>query len=180
MVTQFTAGACNLRLMSKDELEAHLISIRERLPRTPDTIGIGLAGVRLQADLEILITTVGRVWPGIPCMPSDDLMTAMETVKWPESCPTQILVLSGTGSCFLGRTRGGQELKIGGMGHILGDRASASDIAQTALREVMAQYDNSEIWSSLGVGILTHLQFCLLYTSPSPRDQRGSRMPSSA
>ena len=27
---------------------------------------------------------------------------------------------------------------------------------------------------------LTHLIFCLLYTSPSPRDQRGSRMPSSA
>ena len=24
------------------------------------------------------------------------------------------------------------------------------------------------------------LEFCLLYTSPSPRDQRGSRMPSSA
>ena len=24
------------------------------------------------------------------------------------------------------------------------------------------------------------LRFCLLYTSPSPRDQRGSRMPSSA
>ena len=25
-----------------------------------------------------------------------------------------------------------------------------------------------------------HLYICLLYTSPSPRDQRGSRMPSSA
>ena len=25
-----------------------------------------------------------------------------------------------------------------------------------------------------------HYQCCLLYTSPSPRDQRGSRMPSSA
>ena len=25
-----------------------------------------------------------------------------------------------------------------------------------------------------------HISFCLLYTSPSPRDQRGSRMPSSA
>ena len=25
-----------------------------------------------------------------------------------------------------------------------------------------------------------HLSSCLLYTSPSPRDQRGSRMPSSA
>ena len=27
--------------------------------------------------------------------------------------------------------------------------------------------------------VLQHM-FCLLYTSPSPRDQRGSRMPSSA
>ena len=27
---------------------------------------------------------------------------------------------------------------------------------------------------------LTHIRGCLLYTSPSPRDQRGSRMPSSA
>ena len=26
----------------------------------------------------------------------------------------------------------------------------------------------------------THIYACLLYTSPSPRDQRGSRMPSSA
>ena len=27
---------------------------------------------------------------------------------------------------------------------------------------------------------LTDFKVCLLYTSPSPRDQRGSRMPSSA
>ena len=27
---------------------------------------------------------------------------------------------------------------------------------------------------------VTHIMVCLLYTSPSPRDQRGSRMPSSA
>ena len=29
-------------------------------------------------------------------------------------------------------------------------------------------------------GCFPHLHCCLLYTSPSPRDQRGSRMPSSA
>ena len=63
VITQFTAGPCNLRLMSKDQLETHLVSIRERLPKIPDAIGIGLAGVRQQADLEVLITTVGRVWP---------------------------------------------------------------------------------------------------------------------
>ena len=37
---------------------------------------------------------------------------------------------------------------------------------------------------SLAVGILSRVNIevegCLLYTSPSPRDQRGSRMPSSA
>ena len=158
VITQFTAGPCNVRLMSQNDLEAHLRSIRERLPRVPDAIGIGLAGVRQQADLETLVAKLGRVWPGVPCTPSDDLMTAMETEVWPEDCPTQILVLSGTGSCFLGRTRDGQELKIGGMGHVLGDRASACDIAQTALREVMAHYDNEEVWSALGVGILAQLQ----------------------
>ena len=30
------------------------------------------------------------------------------------------------------------------------------------------------------IGLLIYLSACLLYTSPSPRDQRGSRMPSSA
>ena len=29
-------------------------------------------------------------------------------------------------------------------------------------------------------GVVAMLEHCLLYTSPSPRDQRGSRMPSSA
>ena len=31
-----------------------------------------------------------------------------------------------------------------------------------------------------GLGGYAMAMFCLLYTSPSPRDQRGSRMPSSA
>ena len=31
-----------------------------------------------------------------------------------------------------------------------------------------------------GYGFLSENHHCLLYTSPSPRDQRGSRMPSSA
>ena len=30
------------------------------------------------------------------------------------------------------------------------------------------------------VTVIGNTQICLLYTSPSPRDQRGSRMPSSA
>ena len=34
--------------------------------------------------------------------------------------------------------------------------------------------------ASLGLKIGAIFGLCLLYTSPSPRDQRGSRMPSSA
>ena len=35
-------------------------------------------------------------------------------------------------------------------------------------------------WTSFGRLRPLHTNACLLYTSPSPRDQRGSRMPSSA
>ena len=42
----------------------------------------------------------------------------------------------------------------------------------------------SEIWrkgaTSGSTQILKKIRFCLLYTSPSPRDKRQSRMPSSA
>ena len=54
---------------------------------------------------------------------------------------------------------------------------------------VIAEHDNSELKSAtLNAvtaakeisGDIDILVACLLYTSPSPRDQRGSRMPSSA
>ena len=38
----------------------------------------------------------------------------------------------------------------------------------------------TELQRALDEGAITSVNFCLLYTSPSPRDQRGSRMPSSA
>ena len=43
----------------------------------------------------------------------------------------------------------------------------ASYYAQAGKNVILADYDPQE-------------SSCLLYTSPSPRDQRGSRMPSSA
>ena len=39
---------------------------------------------------------------------------------------------------------------------------------------------DSDVDGSNGPGTTTAINICLLYTSPSPRDQRGSRMPSSA
>ena len=41
-------------------------------------------------------------------------------------------------------------------------------------------YDHNTPRVLTGQNFSAHVKICLLYTSPSPRDQRGSRMPSSA
>ena len=49
--------------------------------------------------------------------------------------------------------------------------------------QFIEKYSKVIIWCVLGVivlGVGIWLYICLLYTSPSPRDKRQSRMPSSA
>ena len=51
------------------------------------------------------------------------------------------------------------------------------DALENAGRQSATVYQNSILYTTLSP---CHMCSCLLYTSPSPRDQRGSRMPSSA
>ena len=56
-------------------------------------------------------------------------------------------------------------------------------IAQNASMEVvdLSEYEIPEaVAAQMTSDTAKRFQACLLYTSPSPRDQRGSRMPSSA
>ena len=50
------------------------------------------------------------------------------------------------------------------------------------VKEALQEFINNFSFEGDAVfnGCFGHTNFCLLYTSPSPRDQRGSRMPSSA
>ena len=48
-----------------------------------------------------------------------------------------------------------------------------------AISQIVTQATGNTIWTYVICGLYM-LTICLLYTSPSPRDQRGSRMPSSA
>ena len=50
------------------------------------------------------------------------------------------------------------------------------DAVEIDIRELLRSVDGEIVKGPSALGIYT----CLLYTSPSPRDQRGSRMPSSA
>ena len=64
-------------------------------------------------------------------------------------------------------------------GKVLYDGVDFWGISEEERIELMRQfgvmYQYGAMWSSM-----TLSENCLLYTSPSPRDQRGSRMPSSA
>jgi N-acetylmuramic acid 6-phosphate etherase len=154
----FAVGPGNLQLLSGEELAALLASIRDQLPARPDRIGIGMAGVRTAGDRERLRRAVAATWPETPAVVGDDLILALEAGAWPADCAAQVLQLSGTGSCCLGRHRDGAMVKVGGRGHIIGDRGSACDIAVHALRSTVTISDIDADWPRLGADMLAFLQ----------------------
>ncbi len=158
VLSRLSLGPGNLHHLDGDALDARLEEIRRALPLAPDRIGIGFAGVRSEGDRERLTAAVGRAWPGIPAIITDDLVPALETVEWREDCDAQVLLVSGTGSCCLGRRRDGTTVKVGGRGHVIGDRGSSCDIALHALRSIVTLSDIHADWPPLGVDILAFLQ----------------------
>jgi N-acetylmuramic acid 6-phosphate etherase len=161
-IASFKTGPAVLSLMSDRELQWHLRDIATRLPRTPSAIGIGMAGARTEADKERLSRAVSRIWPAIPCTATNDLETALAAAPRGRRAIPRVLVLSGTGSCCFGRSPDGRTAKVGGRGHVIGDRASACDIGLRALRSVIADLDHRGQMGPLGAAILN----ALLFTEP--------------
>lgn len=157
-LAELAVGPGNVRLLDGDGLRSLLAEIRDRLPARPDRIGAGMAGVRTTGDHERLHRALEATWPGVPATTSDDLLIALEAEGWQEGCAAQVLLLSGTGSCCLGRRRDGSSVKIGGRGHIIGDRGSACDIAMHALKSTVTIFDIEAKWPRLGADMLAALQ----------------------
>ena len=158
VLASFAVGPGNLQLINAEGLAALLSSIRDQLPYQPDRIGIGMAGVRSAGDRDRLRRAVATTWPNVPSVVGDDLILAMEAGEWPTDCAAQVLQLSGTGSCCLGRHRNGASIKVGGRGHIIGDRGSACDIAVHALRSTVTISDIDADWPRLGADMVAFLQ----------------------
>jgi N-acetylmuramic acid 6-phosphate etherase len=156
LMRRVETGPGNLRLLSDTELLKLLRSVAANLPR-PDALAIGMAGARTGADLERIRAAAARVWKEVPCHASDDLETALQAADNDPAAVARVLVLSGTGSCCYGRSASGKTARVGGWGHVLGDRGSAYDIAIGALRNMVADYDRSGVLP-LGQAILRHLQ----------------------
>ncbi len=159
VLAEFQTGPAVLPLMSDRELQWHLKEIASRLPHAPVAIGIGMAGARSEADKDRLHRAASRIWPQVPCLATNDLETALAAAPEAPRDRPYVLVLSGTGSCCFGRNAQGRTAKVGGRGHVIGDRASACDIGLRALRAVMADLDQKGKMGALGTAMLNALTF---------------------
>lgn len=155
-VRRAEAGPANLRLLTDAQLAARFHEIAAAFP-APGAVCIGMAGARAESDRERIRRAAAKVWPKVPCLATNDLETALMAAD-EEANATRVLVLSGTGSCFFGRTPTGKTAKVGGWGHVLGDKGSGFEIGLRALKAVVYYLDRDGEWSVLGQQLLRALQ----------------------
>jgi len=115
----------------------------------PDAIGLGMAGARNKKDLDRVRAATAKAWKNTPYHVTHDLEIALGPREG-----TSVLVLSGTGSCCFGRTTDGRTAKMGGWGHILGDKGSGFEIGLRGLKAVVFYFDRDGTWSCLGKRLL--------------------------
>jgi N-acetylmuramic acid 6-phosphate etherase len=153
------AGPANLRLMTDAQLTRHLRSIGAAFPQ-PAAMGIGLAGAWAQAERQRIRLAAAKVWPRVPCYATHDLETTLAAAARTTPGPrlTQVLILSGTGSCCYGYNPAGLTAKVGGWGHVLGDQGSGYEVGLHALKTVARHYDETSSWPKLGARLLGALQ----------------------
>jgi N-acetylmuramic acid 6-phosphate etherase len=153
-------GPANLRLLSDIQLRRLLRELARQFPR-PVAVGLGLSGAREASDRRRIRAAAAVAWPGVPCWAGNDLDTALAAAELdaPDAAPvTRVVMISGTGSCSFGRNARGRRVKVGGWGHLLGDRGSGYEVALRALRAVVQVADTSGRWPQLGARLLRALQ----------------------
>ncbi len=176
MLKRLEVGPANLQLLTDAQLAQHFRSIGAALPR-PDALGIGLAGGWGEVDWKRIRAAAAKVWPAVPCHATNDLETALAAARQeypaapqsvhrkpgakqsPARLPAagvQVLMVSGTGSAFYASTNG-RAAKVGGWGHVLGDKGSGYDIGLLALQATVEEYDRSQVWPKLGERMLRAL-----------------------
>lgn len=156
--TRAEGGPSNLRLMTDQELRRRLAEMTRGWSR-PVALGIGLAGARTEEDCARIRRVAATVWPGVPCLATNDLDTAWAAAgRLLPNLQVRVVVISGTGSCCMGRAVEGRTARVGGWGHWLGDRGSGYGLAQLTLRELIKVLDRDQSWGVLGAGVLRFLQ----------------------
>jgi len=155
-------GPANVRLMDDHQLIQHFTRVRtvqtESMPPLAGIV-IGIAGARNESDRERVREAAAKVWPKIPCYATNDLEPALVAAENTNAHKYQarVLILSGTGSCCFGRTREGKTARLGGWGHIIGDKGSGYEIGLRALKAIIFYLDRDGELGLLGRSILEFL-----------------------
>lgn len=153
------AGPANLRFLTDAQMTAHFRGLAAQIP-SPAALGIGMAGVRENAERRRVREAAARVWPGVPCWVGNDLETALAAAELdgsPRTPAARIVIISGTGSCCYGRSADGRTARVGGWGHLLSDDGSGYAIVLDALRAVAHAFDATGVWPKLGQRFLRAL-----------------------
>jgi N-acetylmuramic acid 6-phosphate etherase len=147
-------------LLDDASLLKHFRAIKRAAKTALAGIVIGMAGARTENDRRRIQAAAAKVWAGIPCYATNDLETAlMAAGPLAGARPVaRVLVLSGTGSCFFGLGPGGKTVRVGGWGHILGDKGSGYEIGLRALQAALGGLDRDGRWPRLGEKLLEALQ----------------------
>ena len=154
-------GPGNVRLLDDRALVRLLRRVAKQFEK-PDAIGLGLAGARNETDRQRVRAAVAKVWKKTPCHVTHDLEVALMVGRALRACRgglgqpaiPAVLVLSGTGSCCFGMAADGRMAKMGGWGHVLGDKGSGFEIGLRGLKAVAFYFDRDGSWSRLGERML--------------------------
>ncbi|HZO85867.1 MAG TPA: BadF/BadG/BcrA/BcrD ATPase family protein, partial [Verrucomicrobiae bacterium] len=149
-------GPANLRLLDDRKLRLHFASIARAMPR-PSALAVGMAGARTEHDRHRIRTAAAAAWKGVPCLATNDLETALKAAPPTSEIEANILILSGTGSCCFGQDNDGKSVKVGGWGHILGDKGSGYEIGLRGLKASIYHFDRDGKWPVLGERLLLAL-----------------------
>lgn len=154
IVRRMTYGPGNIRLLDDGSLDALLADIHQDFPMVAG-IGFGAAGLKEARELQRVGDRLTRLWPGAPFKLGTDLNTALLAEGPVDS--GRMIVISGTGSCCYAETAEGVNARMGGWGHLLGDKGSGYEIGLRALKAVIYYFDRDGDWTYLGESLLREL-----------------------
>ncbi|HWN97306.1 MAG TPA: N-acetylmuramic acid 6-phosphate etherase [Methylomirabilota bacterium] len=160
-VRRVEAGPGNVGLLNDSQLLAlfrELSSVHKGLC-VPSAVAIGMAGAGIAAQRQRIERAAAKVWPRTPCVVTGDLDTALAAAEIDEQVGKNglaalVVVLSGTGSVFCGKNARGHYVRVGGWGHVVGDKGSAYEIGLRAIKAVLYYHDRDGKVPPLGRRLL--------------------------
>ncbi|MGB0579585.1 MAG: N-acetylmuramic acid 6-phosphate etherase [Limisphaerales bacterium] len=155
-------GPANILLLRDAQFTKLLRQIKKSFADcpAPSAVCLGLAGAHGPEEFERIRRCAEKVWPKLPLKPTHDLETALASLEKIQPArkpaPPRVLVLSGTGSCFVGKHED-KWARFGGWGHVIGDKGSGYEIGLRALKACAFYFDRDGRWTRLGERVLRAL-----------------------